>query len=143
MPEIETLLQMLEMKGFHHIESFSPSAETVLCCPVSYVSQKCQNIVSIKQIILVEIHCVHPKNFSVIMVLGRPNLEQWSSSVGLFGSMLVFLIISSYQPGVTVKKFLDQTGFLWRNRLQNSLEYNAGVLIYFFSLLFSFCSVSC
>lgn len=41
------------------------------------------------------------------MVLGRLDLEQWSSSVVLHGSMLVFLLISSYWPGVTVKQLLD------------------------------------
>lgn len=41
MLEMETLLQMLEMKGFHYIGSSSPSAETVLCCALSNVSHKC------------------------------------------------------------------------------------------------------
>lgn len=142
MPEMETLLQMLEMNGFSYIESFSSSAKTVLCCAVSNVSRKCYNTVSIKQTILFETHCVHPKNFSIIMVLGRLDLEQWSSSVVLHGSMLVFLLISSYWPGVTVKQLLDWIGFLWRTRLQNSLEDTVGVLI-FLNFFFTFFVLLC
>lgn len=41
MPEMETLLQMLEMKGFNYIELFCPSAQTVLCYTVSNASHKC------------------------------------------------------------------------------------------------------
>lgn len=76
------------------------------------------------------------------MVLGRLDLEQWSSSVVLHGSMLVFLLISSYWPGVTVKQLLDWIGFLWRTRLQNSLEDTVGVLI-FLNFFFTFCVLLC
>jgi len=41
MPDMETLLQMLEMKGLYYIGSPSPSGNTVLCCTFCNISHKC------------------------------------------------------------------------------------------------------
>lgn len=89
MPEMETLLQMLEMKGFHYIGSSSPSGKTLLYCALSNVSYKHQDTLSINYIIFLEIHHVHLRNCSIIMLLGRPDLERWSSSVGLYSDAWV------------------------------------------------------
>lgn len=76
---------MLKMKGFPYTGSYSPSAKIVLSGAPP--NDRCQDIVGTKYITFLEIHLVHLKNCSLIMVLGRPDLQKWYSSVGLFTAM--------------------------------------------------------